>query len=132
MLNIKQITNYDVASTCPLVTRDVEKAGQIVTWRYYDITPNILGTNKILKFGYCVEPKGIAYPIFLEIEGLQTTDPSNCKDFQIGKTGMFEFQEEEWRDVNGDDTERTATVYCSRIQVPVGIKFTINYCYEQV
>ena len=118
MSNIKQITNYDL-SDAPVVTKAISKAGDLTTYPYKVIDISRL-KGTVIKLGYCCEVKGIAYPIFL-------TFPEGEEEIQIGKTGMYEFQPEEWLDVNGDNTERTATVNCTQVAVPADIKFTLDY-----
>ena len=120
MVNIRQLTNYDLKNAST-VTKYFPKAGQTASRSYYVITQSMLGAP-VSKMGYCCETKGIAYPVYLTINGIET-------EFQIGKTGMFEFQEETWRNINGDNIERTAEVFCTEVKVPVDIKFTLDYCY---
>lgn len=119
MVNIKQITNYDLAGGGSPMS--IHKYGQdpAISYNYYTIP----FSTKISKLGYCCEVKGIAYPIFLTINGSEA-------EFQIGKTGMFEFQPETWKNVNEDSTERTVEVTCTQIRVPADIKFTLDYCYD--
>lgn len=125
MINIRQLTNYDVAGIASSETKRILKGGdkgEYIDYDYYIIPTSMLGNN-ITKMGYCCEVKGIAYPIFLTINDIET-------QFELGKTGMFEFQDETWKDVNGDDTERVAQVIVSEVKVPKDIKFTLDYCYD--
>ena len=126
MTNIKQITNYDLVGA-DTTSHTIQKAGETISWNYY-IVPSSLLEHSFSKMGYCCEPMGIAYPIFLQIEG----SSGGLQEFQIGKTGMFEFQKEKWKDVNSevDPEEHTAEVVCLAVHVPTGIKFTLDYCYE--
>ena len=121
MVNIKQLTNFDMAGD-PVI-ESIRKHGEATTALYYIITSSQLGSNAISKLGYCTEVRGIGYPIFLTINGKKTS-------FEIGKTGMFEFQDEEWRNINGDNIERIAQILVSEVRVPAGINFTLDYCYE--
>lgn len=125
MNNIRQITNFDLngAIEVPKTFYD-EGSKQMITHTYKLITSIMLGSNNVFKFGYCINNnQGINYPIFLVLNGVET-------EFQIGKTGMFEFQPETWKDVNGDDTEREATISLSSVLVPKDITFCIDYCYS--
>ena len=121
MVNIKQLTNFDMVGD-PVI-ESIIKHGELTTAPYYDITSSQLGSNAVSKLGYCAEVRGIGYPIFLTINGKKT-------QFEIGKTGMFEFQDEEWKNVNGDNIERIAQILVSEVRVPAGINFTLDYCYE--
>ena len=123
MINICQITNFDLDSAST-VEKVIHKGseGSLVTADYKIIDQSML-KQPIFKMGYCTEVKGIGYPIFLTIEG-------NEKEFQIGKTGMYEFQPETYIDINDEDSEeRTAEVEVTSIAVPAGIVFTLDYCY---
>ena len=144
MNNIRQITNFDLegaseVSKTILVGGD---KGKIITdCPYLVITQEMLGSGDIFKFGYCVNNNiGLGYPIFLGINGNEPIE------FQIGKTGMFEFQPEEWVDENDpEDTElKTMQVSLTSVLVPkqswkdedeslygkpIPIPFVIDYCY---
>ena len=125
MNDIKQLTNFDIteAETRNKVIDKGGDKGQTIIYPYKVIDSSLLGSNNIHKLGYCVNNnQGINYPIFLKINGIET-------EFQIGKTGMFEFQEEEWRDVNDDDTERIFSISISEVLVPDNIPFVLDYCY---
>jgi hypothetical protein len=63
------------------------------------------------------------YPIFLVLDGAE-------EEIQLGKTGMYEFQSETWKDVNGDNTEREAVVYLEGMLVPKNVPFCLDYCYS--
>ena len=124
MVDIRQLTNYDVAGTAATTTKTILKAGTLTSWRYYIIPLSML-EGEITKMGYCCEVKGIAYPIFLTINGIET-------EFQIGKTGMFEFQDETWKNVNVSETdEYIAQVTATEVKVPVNIKFVLDYTYNK-
>jgi len=123
MINIAQITNFDLTSAST-VQKVIHKGGEgtEVTIDYKVITPEMLN-QPIFKMGYCAEVRGIDYPIFLTINGVE-------KEFQIGKTGMYEFQPETYIDINSEDSEeKTAEVEVTEIAVPAGIVFTLDYCY---
>lgn len=120
MNNIKQITNFDISSAQE-IREDVIAGGDIgydkhggkIQMIYKKINNTYLIKN-INKFGYCCEPKAIQFPIFI------TFSNNVKKEFQIGKTGMFEIQPETWRNVN-DETmtdEETAIINISEIEVP--------------
>ena len=132
MYNIKQLTNFDVKdNTTEKKTFFI--GGTSVTHNYRIIPYNQLlglvgGENDLIisinKLGYCVNSnQGINYPIYITFEdGTEET-------FYIGKTGIFEFQPEEWTDVNDDKIERTAKVSVKRILVPDNIPFVLDYCF---
>ena len=118
--NIKQITNYDISSLPTVKIPPDDPNG-----KYYK---QIILTGSITKLGYCCEPKGIGHSIFLTF----STHPNDRKEIEIGKTGMYEYQEEEWMDLNDEETEvQTAIVYTIEVLVPVGIKFTLDYYVKQ-
>ena len=132
MYNIKQLTNFDVADNSSEM-RGIFR-GPVAINHLYRIIPysQLLGIDNnpndiiidISKMGYCTnDNEGKDYPIFITFEdGTERT-------FYIGKTGIFEFQPEEWRDINDDDTERTATVSVKQVLVPDGVPFVLDYCY---
>ena len=134
MYNIKQLTNFDIADLSEEII-GVRKGDDIVVSVVYKIIPlGVLGAP-ISKMGYCCEPKGINYPIFLTINQVEYK-------FDLGKTGMFEFQPEQWINVNGDNIERTTNITVTEIKVPkrdldsdgqeIGnpIHFVLDYAYE--
>ena len=127
MNQIKQITQADLgsASTVQKTIRKGGSAGTTVTVDYYVIPSSKLGNDNITKMGYCTnDNRGKNYPIFLTLNGTET-------EFQIGKTGMFEFQPESWKNINDDDQEeRVATVALSEVKVPVGFNFCLDYYYS--
>jgi len=121
MNNLKQITNFDVLDA-PSIVEEIIIGGETINYNYKQIT--LIGN--ITKLGYCCEVKGIGYPIFL------TFNNTSKKKFEIGKTGMFEFQEEQWKNINDiESEEQTAIVYCIEVEVPEGIKFTLDYFDKQ-
>ena len=128
MYNIKQITAKSLPSGYTTETKTIHKHGtEETTAEYYVFDSSALGDDKIMKLGYCVnDPRGINYPIFLRING-----NGNETEFQIGKTGMFEFQPENYKDVNAETIEEeTAIVYVDKVCVPAeGINFCLDYCY---
>lgn len=119
MTNIKQITNYDLTEA-PIEEKAIMRAEELIIYPYKIITINTL-KGVVTKLGYCCEPKGIGYPIFL------TFQEQEERPFQVGKTGMFEFQPEEWINVNGGNIVRTAVVNCITVAVPADIAFTLDY-----
>lgn len=125
MNNIKQITNFDLGGASE-VTRTIRKGGDIgetLDYTYKVITSAMLGSDDIFKFGYCTnDNQGMNYPIFLVLNNNET-------EFQIGKTGMFEFQPEEYKIVDGENEKRTAKVSLSSVLVPTNVPFCIDYCY---
>lgn len=138
--NIKQLTNFDVKDN-PIYVPSPWKNHD-----YYEISyQQLLGiegsqtpTIKINKLGYCVnDNEGINYPIFINFTSPEGTG-TDYIPFQIGKTGMFEFQPEQWMDVNEnvedeDDEEAeekiaSVDVYC--LLVPADVPFVLDYCFE--
>lgn len=127
MQNVKQITNHDLSETATVTKTFYDEGSQtvIIDYPYKVITSSMLGSINVVKFGYCINNnQGKKYPIYLTLNGIEDIQ------FYIGKTGMFEFQPEEWVDVNADNEERTATVYLSKVLVPADIPFCIDYCYS--
>jgi len=126
MYNIRQLTqaNMTGAST---VQKTIDKGGdkgQTVTVDYYVITSEMLGSANVTKMGYVANSNPARnYPIFLTLNGTET-------EFQLGKTGMFEFHDETWQDVNVPTEEEIATVSLSEVKVPAGFNFCLDYCYS--
>ena len=124
MATIKQITNFDLKNISP-VTKEVTIAGAEGIKQnipYKEITQEMFGSS-VEKLGYICEPKGIIYPIILTINNIE-------QEVQIGKTGIFEFQPETWKDVNNEKSEEeTAIVYVSSVFVPADIQFTLDFSY---
>ena len=116
--NIKQITNYDI-SGYPTVNYSITfPNGDVKTVPYI----TALDGSQIVKLGYCCEPKGIDYPIYLTIKG-QGTLP-----FKVGRDGMYEMQSEDWKNVNIQDSmNKTTDIIITGVQVPEGIEFTLDY-----
>ena len=116
--NIKQITNYDI-SGYPTVNYSITfPNGDVKTVPYI----TALDGSQIVKLGYCCEPKGIDYPIYLTIKG-QGTLP-----FKVGRDGMYEMQSEDWKNVNIQDSMNKITdIIITGVQVPEGIEFTLDY-----
>ncbi len=121
MNNIRQKTNFDLTGGEEKTVRVGGDKGETRTLTY----KSILFESNVFKLGYCTnDNEGMNYPIFLVfLTGEE-------KEFQIGKTGMFEFQPEEWRDVNADDTERTAEVFVTELKVFEDVPFVVDYCYS--
>ena len=139
MNNIKQITNFDIKDAIT-VTKSVIAGGDIGYDKHgrrtveYKVLSQTYLKNNINKFGYCCEPKAIQYPIFLTINGIE-------KEFQIGKTGMFELQPDTWQDVNSyNPEEQESNVVVTEIKVPwrfdenennyQGYNFKLDFVYN--
>ena len=123
MYNIKQITNYNFTSspitsfyTITDIPHNITIEGKLINnYPYKRITFN----KNIPKFGYCCEPKALLYPIYLD-----------NKEFQIGKTGMFEIQPEIWYDMNDDESyEQEMEVTITSIDIPCELKFKLDFIY---
>ena len=128
MNNIKQLTNFDIQNATE-VRKRILKGGDLGEeipyppgYPYLTITQAMLGAP-IFKMGYCCEVKGINYPIFLTVNNIE-------HEFQIGKTGMFEFQPETWKDINVSEEEYETNIKVTQILVPKDIKFVLDYTYE--
>ena len=124
MYDIKQITNYDLSSPVTSyytitthIRPNVNIAGGTIK---RNVNYAVITFNKdIPKFGYCCEPKALSYPIFID-----------NKEFQIGKTGMFEIQPEEWINVNDEESyEQETNVTIRSLEVPIGFNFKLDYIY---
>lgn len=75
----------------------------------------------IIKLGYCCEPKGHIYPIFLKVQGIY-------RMISINKNGIYEMQPESWTDSEMADAEAQQTnTIVTEILVPDGIDFTLEY-----
>ena len=121
MHNIKQITDLTTNNREEIIKDRITVAGSTLTnVSYYRYTLD--GTA--IKLGYCCEVKGIGYPIFL------TFDDNTETAFEIGKTGMYEFQPEDYYDVNADTEEKTAIIKCIKVAIPADLKFTLDYWTE--
>lgn len=124
MKNFAQLTNFDL-NTASIEQKEIHYGGrgEVIIFDYKIISLDLL-KYPIIKLGYCTETKGKNYPIFLTINGEE-------KEFQIGKTGMYEYQPEECSDINNpDEEEKTAIIEVTEIAVPANIIFTLDYCYE--
>jgi len=116
-LNSKQITNFDIDNKSIVQNRtfSIQEGDKTktITKSYVTILDNV----KILKMGYCCEPRGILYPIYIYINGAY-------REIRIGKNGIYEFQPEQWR--NNKDGE-LINIIVSKVQVPLDVKFTLEY-----
>ena len=127
--NIKQITSHDLSSVATHTRENILIGGDIGTLKdvyYKTVTSEILGSENVFKFGFCMNSNsGIDFPIYI-----------NGHQFYLGKTGMFEWQTEDWEDVNTGE-EDTAIYYASEFEFPVGttdgeysdFDFVLDYCY---
>lgn len=126
--NIQQVTNFsenmDRATTTThriLIgnTRYENKEYKILT--VTNLIGNLIPINKL---GYICEPKGIDYPIYLMMSG-------TVKEFYLGKTGIFEIQSEDFKDVNGDEEDEGISVEpkITAIHVPTEIQFKLDFAY---
>jgi len=123
MNNIRQKTNLDLTGG---ELKNLYIDGELKTnLNYKEIT---FENNNVFKFGYCVnDNEGIKYPIFLTFS---TDNDDEEREFRINPaTGIFEFQSEEWRDLNNDNTEKTAEVFVRKLKVYENVPFVVDYCY---
>ena len=129
-VNISQITDEDL-KTLPAINKtiEVQKVVQLPAtsqWVFLKENKQVpykvaVDNVKIFKLGYCCEPKGIDFPIFIKING-------NYEEIRLGKRCMQECQPEEWRDVNkGEKDNKVAEVTISAVMVPANIDFTLDY-----
>lgn len=101
-LSVKQLNNYteefNRLSTynkdAPTKDTTREENNRRMKYKYFSFG------ELIKKFSYCCEPKAIVYPIQIVFQGNGTP-----QWFQIGKTGMFEAQTEEFKDINDPESE---------------------------
>ena len=105
MLNISQVTNFD--------NLPIEGEYKIIT-----LDP------PAVKLGFCGDSQTIGKNIVLAIGG-------NEKVFEIGKSGIFEFQPEVWVNTSDDNDEedKEIIVYVTEVKVPKDSIFTLDYCY---
>ena len=136
MINILQVTNFsDEVTSAPIEYRNVLVGNkELKNIPYYVLDLTTLTKSDLFplnKLGYCCDPRGIGYPIFISIYNKETQQSKETK-FEVGKTGMFEFQKYEWRDVNKDpNTEYIAEIFATEVKIPAtGITFTLDYCYD--
>jgi hypothetical protein len=124
------IFNEDYESALSALNHAIKASFKQILFQVQEIYYGVFigGENDLIisinKLGYCVNSnQGINYPIYITFEdGAEET-------FYIRKTGIFEFQPEEWMDVNDDKIKRTATVSVKRILVPDNIPFVLDYCF---
>ena len=105
MINIKQYTNYD--------NLPIESGFYVIPFPF-----------PVFKLGFCGDQQSIGKSITLMVNG-------ENKAFEIGKTGMFEFQPETFRNINAESAEpEEIIVTCTEMRIPADLKFTLDYCYE--
>lgn len=127
--NIRQVTNYDVQKNpsnkyninVPKV-RESEDGQYEIFFEEEQITyVTAVDSVQISKLGYCCEPAGIIYPIYLRINNVY-------KPFYTGKNGIYEMQPENWQDINDPEVEEKLTnVIITSVRVPKEIQFTLDY-----
>ena len=102
MYNIEQITNYDIENLQNFVynIKVPYKKGKEILFKTIPYNYKEITNKKYIKIGYCCEPKGIDYPIFI-----------NNKEFKIGKTCMLEIETD---------------IPITSIKLPSNIKFTFE------
>ena len=101
---------------------------------YYIFDKDILvehNEDMIYKIGYSCEPSGIYYPIQITFDNYN--EGSIEKWFALNKQGMFEIQEEAFKDIANKDAE---TVLLSldivSIAIPADINFQLDYAYRRM
>ena len=132
--NIRQVTNYDLddAPTTIYTISVPERATEPDAEGNYPISfvdeeieyKTALSNVEILKLGYCCSQNGIIYPIFLEMDG-------EYIQINMGKDCMYEFQPEQWKNVNDEEPKtKTTDIIVTGVRVPADIKFTLEYVTE--
>lgn len=128
MYNIKQKTNFDIKNLESHI-KTVTIAGVEKQISYKTII--FSNAEKVIKIGYCCEPRGIGVPIFLKINNNSTNFP-----IYIGKTGMFETQPDTWKNINDEEAkEEEYKILINEIEVPYKIEennFEINFKLDYV
>ena len=129
--NVRHITNYDLLEEPVIENYEIlvpERDSQPPHEIHFiteTVPYKIAVTGKdIVKLGYCCSPNGIIYPIILTINGDEN-------QIFVGKECMFEFQPEQWEDINAEvEEEKTSDVIVTEVKVPADIKFTLEYVTE--
>jgi len=126
MNNICQITNFSsiISQGTDIYKTILIGNTRYITILYKELSANLLtGSDAPLnKLGYVCEPRGIIFPIYLQVNG-------EYKEFELGKTGMFEVTPE----IFGGDTEIIPKI--TGVRVPVGevgtnpINFKLDYMF---
>lgn len=136
MYNIRQLTNHDLNSSPEMTKVNVLIGGDKGEYKdvvFKQITSEKLGSDNVIKFGFCMNSNpGIGFPIYIN-----GTD-DNINRFYLGKTGMLEWQPEDWQDVNVDEEIRTAVYPIHTFYIPIGttdetykdFDFVLDYCYQ--
>lgn len=121
-INIRQKTNFD------LIGGETKKVwiggdnGQEESLTYKKI---VFENENVFKFGYCTnDNEGMNYPIFIVFNDNKEDE----HEFQIGKTGMFEYQLENWDEDESYPDERKYTI--KEIKVYEHVPFVLDYCYS--
>jgi len=118
-----QYTNFNIESASTVQKLIHRKdTGEEIQLDYKVITLAML-KQPIFKMGYCCEMRGTNYPIFLTINGKE-------KEFRIGNSGMYEFQPEVYMNINKSKEEKIAEPLVTKILVPAGINFVLDYYYS--
>lgn len=122
MSNIRQQTQLDLQG--PIIYKNIYVAGEQIVGVPYQTIQFESGAY-VSKFGYCVnDNEGISYPIYICF----TDEDTEGKPFYIGKTGMFEIQEEELPNVS-ETGDPQIVIYVKRILVCKNVPFVIDYYY---
>lgn len=146
LYNVKQITNYDfpaldlnnIDPTNPPKSYQIPVPQMVFEnglWVFKKINMTVYYrtvlsgfNNGIPKLSYCCEPKGVAYPIFLNFG---TTD--EWHPFYLSERGMYEINFERIVEKYEDDfgnrleEEIKADPHITGVRVPYDINFTLDY-----
>ena len=123
MSNIRQKTNFDLTgeATYPTIHYHGTETRDDIPYKTLVFDDN-QGTTPIYKFGYCVnDNQGINYPILICF-----SENDAGKEFQIGKTGMFEIQQEELPNASEtEDSEIKVGIY--KLLISTLVPFVVDY-----
>ena len=145
--NLKQITNNDI-----IITEETDNYGNlkkyfqlsgkrgnietiksknvngdIVEYEYFIFTTTHFGGLPMLKLGYICEPNAFTVPIYITFYG-----SSVMNKFELGKTGIFEIQPEQFIDKNiSSDLVQNITFEITELRIPVGFSFSVDYITDE-
>lgn len=132
--NVAQLTNFDMQN------EDEFKIETINNQKYAicDFRQMLSKTIKITKLGYCCEPKGIGTYIYIFLYeqnddlNLPLSLSAKAIPILIGPSGMYEIQPETFIKTNNENIaeEVEMKVNIVGIGVPIDLKFTIDYAYN--
>ena len=140
MYNIKQVNSHNLNDCNSIIKKGVKVYSQeldIVEEKdilYKEINSDKLESSKVIKFGFCMNTvSGIGIPFYIN-------ELDETHKFYLGKTGIYEFQPEDYRNINEGTEVETAIYPVSSFYLPyaildenenivVGFEFVLDYCY---